>query len=136
MWQLGRVVHVRCKRVCFEHYYMIKNFILQFLMGPIVYINMYLQTTYTKTNSPMVFVANSTEPYKAILGVGFDYISLTYSFSDIVPSSGALVFVNDFLVKTTGWWFQTFIIFTRKIGDDDPIFNLRIFFKGVGSTTN
>ena len=84
----------------------------------------------------MVFVANSTEPYKAILGVGVDYISLTYSFSDIVPSSGALVFVNDFLVKTTGWWFQTFIIFTRKIGDDDPIFDLRICFKGVGSTTN
>ena len=79
----------------------------------------------------MVFVANSTEPYKAILGVGFDYTSLTYSFSDIVPISGALVFVNDFLVKTTGWWFQTFVMFTLEIGDDDPnLTNAHIFQRG------
>ena len=61
----------------------------------------------------------------------WDYISLTYSFSDIVPSSGALVFVSDFLVKTTGWWFQTFIIFTRKIGDDDPNLTCAYFSKGL-----
>ena len=32
------------------------------------------------------------------------------------------------------WWFQIFFIFTRKIGEMIQ-FDLRIFFKGVGSTT-
>ena len=33
------------------------------------------------------------------------------------------------------WWFQTFFIFTPKIGEDEPILT-SIFFKWVGSTTN
>ena len=32
------------------------------------------------------------------------------------------------------WWFQTVLIFTPKIGEDEP--NLSIFFRWVGSTTN
>ena len=33
------------------------------------------------------------------------------------------------------WWFQTFVIFTLTSGND-PNFDLRTFFKWVGSTTN
>ena len=36
---------------------------------------------------------------------------------------------------TTSWWFQTFFIFTPKLGEDEPILT-SIFFRWVGSTTN
>ncbi len=35
-----------------------------------------------------------------------------------------------------GGGFKYFLMFTPKIGEDDPILTVRIFFKGVGSTTN
>ena len=43
---------------------------------------------------------------------------------------------HDFVGQNfTRWWFQTFFMFTPKIGEDDPILT-NIFFQRGGSTTN
>jgi len=39
--------------------------------------------------------------------------------------------------RISRWWFQQFSMFTPKIGEDEPIFDVYVFFsRWVGSTTN
>ena len=52
--------------------------------------------------------------------------------SCLVENLGPREILGPLFLENYRWWFQIFFIFTHKLGEDEPNWTVRIFFRWVG----